>query len=280
MLGFFICNLIIPGEPETLELATPAGVWTLGKFADYAKSKEAITKGQCADTYYIEMNIPLVPAAKADAALEQLTPIVLGASYAAGIVATISKATLGSKVQLLQTTHQWPRARAIDRESPVVTTTAEFKALVENFVAAYPSVGRTEKALLLVHHWLDALACWSLEDLYLSATTLLQIVVATEEARQGVNRLTFYTGVTDAANSMGIRILSPDFKDIRNEIVHGGQLIGSRFRGPGKAECDAVVADVLNWFDEYFHKALRLGPVAKKRFDAMDFAALNAFSIS
>lgn len=192
MLGFFICNLIIPGEPDTLDISTPAGVWTLGKYADYTKSKAAIANGQCADTNYIEMNIPLVPSAKADAALEQLTPIVLAASYAVGLVATISKATLGSEVKILQTSHQWPRARAVDRGSPVVTSTAEFKALVESFVAAYPSTGQTEKALLLVHHWLDALACWSLEDLYLSATTLLQIIVATEEARQNVNRLFFY----------------------------------------------------------------------------------------
>ncbi|MBR0780759.1 hypothetical protein [Bradyrhizobium iriomotense] len=280
MLGFFICNLIIPGEPDHLEITTPAGVWTLGKYAEYEKSKAAINNGQCADTYYIEMNIPLVPSARADAALEQLTPILLAASYAVGLVATISKATLSSEVKFMQTSHQWPRARAVDRSSPVVTNPDEFKTLVENFVAAYPSAGQTEKALLLIHHWLDALACWSLEDLYLSATTLLQIIVATEETRQNVNRLSFYDGVTDAANRIGLRVLSTDFKNMRNEIVHGGQLIGSRFRGPGKAECDAVVADVLNWFDEYLHKALQLGPVAKTRFTAADFSSLNAFSIS
>jgi hypothetical protein len=279
MLGFFICNLIIPGEPDTVDISTPAGAWTLGKYADYAKSKADIAGGKCADTYYIEMNIPLVPAAKADAALEQLTPIVLAASYAVGLVATISRPTMGSSIQFLQMTNQWPRARAVDQSSPIVTTVDEFKNLVERFVASYPSAGQTEKASLLVHHWLDALACWSLEDLYLSATTLLQIIVATEEVRQGASRLDYYPGVTAAANAKGIRVLPNAFKDMRNELIHAGQLIGSRFAGPDKVACQTIAADVLNWFDEYIHKALQLGPVAKTRFSGGDLANLNAFSI-
>ena len=166
----------------------------------------------------------------------------------------------------------------IDQASPVVNTRDEFKNLVEHFVAVYRNDGRTEKALLLVHHWLDALACWSLEDLYLSATTLLQIIVATEATLQGSD-LRYYDGVTAAANRKGIRVLSSDFRDMRNELIHDGQLIGRRFLH-NKATCDDVAADVLNWFDEYLHKALQLGPVARTRFSGQDFRNLNAYSIS
>jgi hypothetical protein len=49
-----------------------------------------------------------------------------------------------------------------------------------------------------------------MEDLYLSATTLLQVIVATEAARQGKRELKFYAGVDAAATSMGVRKLSAD----------------------------------------------------------------------
>jgi hypothetical protein len=139
-------------------------------------------------------------------------------------------------------------------------------SLVERFVRAWPGAGQTEKALLLVHHWLDALACWSMEDRYLRATTLLQIIVATEAMRQGKPELRFYPGVTAAAHRIGIRVLSNDFKNMRNELIHDGRLIGTRFPGPDKDACAGVLADLLNWFDEYMHTALSLWPAPKESF--------------
>jgi hypothetical protein len=118
-----------------------------------------------------------------------------------------------------------------------------------------------------------------MEDLYLSATTLLQIICATEANRQGKDDLPFLPGVNAAASRMGIAHLGPDVKNMRNELVHDGQLIGKRFAGPGIDECADVVAEVLNWFDSYMHAALRLGPVTQTRFRGSDFRNLNAFSI-
>ncbi len=186
---------------------------------------------------------------------------------------------MGSEVSILQRTEHWPRDRAIDMASPVITSSDEFRELVERFVAAWFTTGRSEKALLVVHHWLDALACWSMEDLYLSATTLQQIIVATEATLQCKQELPFYSGLEAAANRKGIRVLSPDFKNMRNELIHDGQLIGRRFAGPDKPACAAVVADVLNWLDEYIHAALGLGRVRRTRFTPGDLANLNAYSI-
>jgi hypothetical protein len=277
MIGFFVCNLRIPGEPDKIEISTSTGPWTLEKYAKYTDSIAAMALGQCAGTYFIEMDIQ-PDDAKAETAFEELTPILLGAAYATGHSVTICESTMGSSIKIFSPSDHWPRPRAIGQASPVVNTRDEFKNVVEHFVAVYPNAGRTEKALLLVHHWLDALACWSLEDLYLSATTLLQIIVATEATLQGSD-LRYYDGVTAAANRKGIRVLSSDFRDMRNELIHDGQLIGRRFLRD-KTACADVAADVLNWFDEYLHKALGLGRVAKRRFSGQDFLSLNAYSIS
>jgi hypothetical protein len=203
-------------------------------------------------------------AALAEAAFEELTPVLLGATYATGLSATIERSTMGSDVTIVQSSEHWPRARALGAAAFVVTTAVEYKHLVERFLASWPGAGRTEKALLLIHHWLDALLCWSMEDLYLSATTLLQVIVATEARKQSKDKLDFYPGISAAAQRFGITSLSADFKNMRNELVHDGQLIGTRFAGPDKLACANVVADVLNWIDAYIHAALALGPVLKK----------------
>jgi hypothetical protein len=279
MLSFFARNLLIPGDPNEIELTVPSGTWRLEKYAEYEKSKAAMDRGQCADTYCLENAIGPTPAARSAQAFEELTPILLGASYATGLAVTVLRSTMGSEMSIIHRREHWPRDRAIDMASPVINSPEEFRDLVERFIAAWPGAGMTEKARLLVHHWLDALACWSLEDLYLSATTLLQIIVATEANRQGRNRLYFYDGVEAAAGRMGIRVLPNDFKNMRDELIHDGQLIGHRFTGPDKLASAAVAADVLNWIDEYLHAALALGNVRKTRFTKADLANLNAYSI-
>lgn len=287
MLSFYVTNLLIPGDPDDLTITTPAGPWTLNKTPDFATTKSAITGETSArpqhlpvgETYFLENPISLdLGAAAVDRAFDEITPILLAASYATGMSVTIDRSTIASSVSIMQPSDHWPRARALGSGSYAVSTSDEFNRLVEAFVLAWSTTGQTEKARLLVHHWLDALACWSMEDQYLSATTLLQIIVATEAQKQRKKSLSYYNGLEDAANRMGIAPLSQDFMNMRNELIHDGQLIGSRFAGPRSA-CDQVVADVLNWFDIYVHTGLRLGPVAKTRFLANDFSRLNAYSI-
>jgi len=286
MLSFYVYNLQIPGDPDELTIATPAGPWKLFKTPDFAAMKATITTGALrprelpvGETYFLENAVGRQSGAAAlDRAFDEVTPILLAASYATGMSVTIERSTMGSSLAIVQPTHHWPRVRAMGAGAAAVSSADGFRDLVEAFVQAWPGAGQAEKARLLVHHWIDALACWSMEDLYLSATTLLQIIVATEATRQRKAKLPFYDGLEDAANHAAILPLGQSFKDMRNELVHDGQLIGSRFPGPRSA-CDQVVADVLNWFDKYVHAALGLGPVVKKRFQASDFAGLNAYSI-
>lgn len=287
MLSFYVTNLLIPGDPDNLTITTPAGPWILAKTPNFATTKAAITGATSVrpqhlpvgETYFLENPISLdLGSAAVDQAFDEITPILLAASYATGMSATINRSTMGSSASIIQPSDHWPRVRALGSGSYVISTSDEFIRLVEAFVQVWPTKGQTEKARLLVHHWLDALACWSMEDQYLSATTLLQIIVATEAQKQGKASLKYYDGLEDAANRMGIAPLSQDFKNMRNELIHDGQLIGSRFAGPRSA-CDQVVADVLNWFDSYVHAVLGLGPVAKTRFRANDFTTLNAYSI-
>ncbi len=280
MLGQIIANLLIPGDPQNLTLNLPATPWTLTQHPGFSKSKAAMAGHQCAETYYLESSISRSANTTGfDAAFKELTPIFLAASYATGLTITSMRSMMMSEAKILQPSEHWPRPRAMDQPSYVVMNDAEFVDLVERFVRAWPHAGVTEKARLLVHHWLDALVCWSMEDLYLSATTLLQVIVATEATRQSKKELRFYDGVEAAARRFNLRVLSDDFKNMRNELIHDGQLIGRRFPAANKQACGLVVVDVLNWLDEYIHSALSLGAVRKTRFSIADVSNLNAYSI-
>jgi hypothetical protein len=280
MIGFWVVNLLIPEDPDELNIHALSGTWELSKFAKYGESKTAISNGQCAHTYAIENSVSMDDeAAACDANFDEMTPILLGASYISGLSVT-AKATLPhSDVMLVQPSAHWPRERAMGAGNHCITSSHEFTKVIEHFVAAWPAKASQEKMLILIHHFLDAIGCWSFEDFYLSATTLLQIIAATEEHITGNSNLSYLAAVQSASQRVGITSLTRDFKDMRNNLIHGGKLLGGTFAGTDVEACSVVAADVMNWFDEYVHAVMNLGPVKRKRYSKQDFMSLNAYSI-
>lgn len=280
MIGVRLVNLLIPGDPERLAVTGAHGDWVLERQPDFEDRKADVTERHlCHETYRASHPIDGSAGALAvEETLAELLPLCLGSSYLSGNAVTFRRSLPGSEVQFLQVPTNLPRERSATGPGPVVTDPAEFRAVLQAFLAAYPVQGRAEKALLVVHHWLDAMACWSLEDLYLSATTILQVIVATEEGRRGVS-LTFRQGVTDASARFGVASLTDDFKNMRNDLVHDGTLSGTRHPGRSADDCRAVAADALDWTDRYLHAALNLGPVRRPRFPADVLAGLKVFSL-
>lgn len=280
MIGFWVVNLLIPDDPDELNIQALSGKWELSKFAKYDESKSAILNGQCAHTYAIENAVSMDDGAAAcDANLDEMTPILLGSSYISGLSVTANASLPHSDVMLIQPSYHWPRERAMGAGSYCVTSSQEFTQVLESFVAAWPVRASQEKILILIHHFLDALGCWSFEDFYLSATTLLQIIAATEEHITGNSNLSYFAAIQSASHRVGISSLTRDFKDMRNNLIHEGKLLGGRFAGTDIEACSVVAADLMNWFDEYVHAVMNLGPVKRKRYSKQDFMSLNAYSI-
>lgn len=280
MIGFWVVNLLIPGEPDNCKINTSSGGWDFEKSANYSQSKSAITNGQCANTYAIENDASMDDgSAVVDSSLEEMTPLLLGASFLSGLSVTARASLPHSDVSVIQSSDHWPRERAIGIGNPCVATQQEFTENLEKFVNAWPSMAQSEKILILVHHWLDALGCWSFEDFYLSATTLLQIIAATEETVSRNSNLSYFQAVQSASRRVGINSLNRDFKDMRNNLTHEGKLLGGSFAGSDRDACSSVAADVINWFDEYLHAVMNLGSVKRKRHSKSDFISLNSYSL-
>lgn len=282
MIGFRVVNLLIPGDPPALTVAGAHGDWTFTQAANFAVARNAIlTQHKCAESYDAEHPVSMANgAAVFDPTVGEMLPLCLGAAYASGHSVTTHRALPGSEVQFLQLGPRFPRDRSWSETDPVVTDEHEFKELLEAFLVGYRTVGQAEKVRLLVHHWLDSLSCWSLEDLYLSATTVLQTIAATEKRKAPIaNKPSFYKYVRAAAVRYGLPILSHDFKDMRNDLIHDGTLSGTTFANKTADDGRAVAIDVLNWIDGYVHAALGLGPVRRTRFAPHSLDGLNAYSL-
>ncbi|HLW79977.1 MAG TPA: hypothetical protein VKU44_10310, partial [Terriglobia bacterium] len=133
-----------------------------------------------------------------------------------------------------------------------------------------------EKLLLLTHFYIDALSCWSLENLYLSGSTLLQIVARTEGV-SGRGKATFFDNLAAAAARVGMAPPSHDVVKIRNSLIHEGTLRSKEF--PTQTDASEPIAEALSWVDEYMYAILKLGSVPTRRHQAHDLAhSLNSVS--
>ncbi|MFM0258417.1 hypothetical protein [Paraburkholderia sediminicola] len=147
MLSFFVINLLIPGDPDELAITTPEGPWKLIKMPSFAETKAKIAAAiesrpkelPVGETYYLENATGMDSgAAAAERAFDEITPILLAASFATGMAVTINRSTMGSSVAIVQPSDHWPRARALGSGAYVVSTADEFRQLVETYPSAEP----------------------------------------------------------------------------------------------------------------------------------------------
>lgn len=283
-IGHRLTNLIIPGEPDVLTITTPTGSWELRKDPRYDEYKRAIAEGKIAETYMIEISCSYTGnrAAAMDAVDDELVPLCLATSYLTGLSVAPSRSLPASEVTFMQVGPHFPRPRAMGTGFPALPDGTSFAPAVGNFIAAYPIKGSDENIRLIAHHFLDALAFWSLEDLVLSTTTILEIIAITAKrvaSAQGQTIKDFTPRMEFAAGRFNLPALPPDFRNMRNDLVHEGTLSGQKFPNKDAAACGVAVAEALDWIDEYAFAAMGLGKPPQQRFIGEAFGGANSFSL-
>ncbi len=287
MLGFYLVNLLPPGRPIQFQLNTPSGVWDLQQVPNFQQVEpDILKKGACANTYSMTFAPPGVTTQDATA-LDETIPICLASSFVTGAAVTIRHSLPGSQVQFVRVGSHYPRERGIGDPAACVNTLAECTAFIERFVAEYLRLDPVEKLRLMMHFFVDGTACWSLENLYLSGSTLLQIIADTEKssgrifaktnARLRNSKIGFFDYLAGAANRVGIAPLAYDVVSIRNSLIHDGTLRSTTI----KTQADAAIqiAEAMRWFEGYLYAILRLGAVPKDRYTTNLLAyGLNSFS--
>ena len=293
MIGLWVVNLLPPGVPQTFTLRTPTGLWAFHQSPRFTADEADIRGGACASTYALEFTLPTdaTRSSVKEAAFKEALPICLAASFVTGAAVTIGHPHVGSEIAFVTVGSHFPRERGIPGQVSCVSTMDQFTCFVERFVGQYESLSAAgEKLLLLTTFYIDALSCWSLENLYLSGSTLLQIIAGTEEipasatstaSAKGTGkpcaRSPFFNNLVGAAARVGIAPPSHDVVKIRNSLIHEGTLRSKNFST--LADAAAPIAEALRWVDDYLYAVLKLGAVPRRRHEAQDLGhALNSFS--
>lgn len=290
MIGFWIVNLAPPSAPQTFGLHTPSGTWNFHQAPKFNAAVDAIAKGACANTYAMEFTLPTdeTRSAVKDAAFLETLPICLAASFVTGAAVTVRDSVPASEIAFIGVGSHFPRQRGIPEPASCVATLHEFIAFVERFVAEYHRLNSVEKLLLLTHFSIDACSCWSLENLYLSGSTVLEIIADTEKATgrtfarthaaaRSARQIGFFDYIAGAADRVGISAPSHDVVKIRNKLIHEGTLCTTQF--PTQADAALPVAEALRWVDDYVYAILNLGRVPVPRHNARSYTfGVNSFS--
>jgi len=218
-----------------------------------------IEDGKCGNTYYAT-HFGITPQTSDKdfgTACDEIIDICLVLSFLNARCVTPSGTTGQSEMQFAALGDDFIRARAIcgfeQIDSPSLTS------LFANWLSTTYAQYQQRRLRLQLSHWLSGLTCFSLEDIYLSAGVQMDIIKQRERAATGSFTLTYFQGMQSASSRYSISPLGNDYKNMRNDIVHEGVLSGSNFPSKSKAQCAAVIAETLNWLDQYIITVLGFG---------------------
>lgn len=277
--GFMIANLLSNGS--NFKVQTRFGVWEFQKASWYNKIIPDINKGMIGNTFtaFNDAVTPSISNTDFHTACVDLRDLCLLLSFQGANCVTPSGSVPTSFAHTVRMGDSFVPPRAIlgfRTLSPATTTTTFLSKAFTAFG------GPNQKYIrLLLFYWISSLTCYRLEDLFLAVCVQFDIVKQSEIAITG-KKLTYLQGMKSASTRLGISPLSNDFKDMRNDLVHEGQLSGSNFLGRSKEDCSKVVADALNWLDKYIIAIVAVNGelVGQPRWNAANFEHfLPAFSL-
>lgn len=248
MIEFTIANLIT--EENSFEVQCDSGFWKFEKHSKYLEHKKAIEDGMCGITFFAS-NDNVTPNTTDDdfeLACDEIIDICLLLSFIDSKSVVPVGTTPQSDILFFQLGDDFLRCRSILGIPKLqVHSLADFFSDWSSKI--YPMY-KSRKLRLQLSHWLSGQTCFTLEDVYLLVGVQMDMIKQAEMAETG-NDLTYFQGMINASNRFSINQLSNDYKSMRNDILHEGVLSGSNFRNKTKLECSNVIADTLNWLDNY-----------------------------
>jgi hypothetical protein len=248
MFEFTIANLIT--DEKSFEIHCESGTWKFEKHNKYDQHKKAIEEGMCATTFFAyNDNINIRTSDNNfDLACDEIIDICLLLSFISSKSVVPIGTTPHSDIRFVELGDDFIRCRSI-LGIPELRVTSLSSFFSNWTTEIYPKF-ELRNLRLQLSHWLSGQTSFTLEDVYLSAGIQMDMIKQLEIIATG-NNLTYYKGMTSASNRYSINQLSNDYKLMRNDIIHEGVLSGSKFRNKTKSDCSNVVAETLNWLDNY-----------------------------
>jgi hypothetical protein len=267
-------NLILPGEPDNLEVSGPLGKWNISKHYRYDIDSPVLnSKVHSARTYTADHD--RFSLSSLNATLHETRHLSLILSYLTSNAVTIAN-NQASDLTLLQSSDGFPRDRGISGIDPIINET-DLSIVTANMLSQFGINAATYHVDVIIHYWLDIISCWSLENLFLGSCTILEIVKQTERRRTGSN-LHFYQAINSISSYLGIQLLNRDWINMRNDLIHEGHFSKVNFPSKTKADCIIVCEDVMTWIDSFIHAIFSIPPPSIPRFSRGSLSQLNSYT--
>lgn len=277
-LGFNLVNFIVPIEPTDLTIIGKNGDWTIRLHSNYSINRQTINSRVNAAITYIADHEDL-GFIKDEEVLVELTNLCLTFSYLTSNAVTIKCSTNYSRVSFVQIGDGFPRDRGISGIDPIIVNQLDFIS-VANLMLLLFNQNKTDYHIdVIIHYWLDILSCWSLENLFLGACTILEIIKQCERRRLGKPNLYFYDAIASTSRNLKISVLNRDWINMRNDLIHEGHLSKVKNPNKSKSDCIEICEDLMLWIDQFIHAIFNLGSIKYNRFDRGSLEQLNSYTV-
>ncbi len=276
-LGFNIVNLILPDEPNVLTVTGNNGNWDIRQHSNYTINREAINSRVHAAVTYIAEHDDL-GLGKDEEILDELMHLCLSLSYLTSNSVTMNQSANYSRISFIQAGDGFPRERGITGIDPVVENQTDLETATTQMLRLFNQNKTDYHADVIIQYWLDILYCWSLENLFLGACTILEIIKQCERKRTGNANLPFCDAIVSVSTHLNITELNRDWINMRNDLIHEGHLSKIKFPSKTKFECIGVCEAIMHWIDEFIHAIFILGTIKHNRFDRGSLGQLNSYT--
>lgn len=256
MIGFNIADLVT--EQKEFDIPSSLGKWNFKKSDNYDRIISAMEEGQCGNTftvYHSKENAPLDSDQFRNCCNEIINACLI-LSFITAKCVTVSGAAPFSDQTFIQLGDHFLRSRAI-RGFKEIESQHSYNQIFSVGISTLGENMKTRNLRIFLSHWISGLTCFTIEDLFLASCVQMDIVKQCE-LQPTESKLNYFDGMVRASSRYGISPLSHDFKNMRNDLVHEGTLSGRNNPNKSKSDCALIVADVLNWIDEYVLKVLSL----------------------
>ncbi len=252
MLELWIADLI--ANDLRFEIPSSIGMWVFKRSQKYNELLDEMKQGKCAHTFFAYNEAVGHTTSNNDFELStnELIDICLLLSFITGKCVTPNASTQQSDIQFIQKGDKFIRPRAI-YGFPILQIRKDLNAIFSIGANNLFSNFSSRRMELFLAHWISGLTCFTLEDMFLSISVQMDIIKQCEIKAAGRD-LDYFSGMLEASKRFYITSLSNDYKNMRNDIVHEGKLSAVKFAGKSKSDCAQVIADTLNWIDEYVSK--------------------------
>jgi hypothetical protein len=283
LIGWWMSNLFIPGDPPFIKVKTPICLWELQRSPNYQCARHSIRQiGGCANTYSIYARVApddtIIPFA-GKTLLNDIIALCLGLSYICGQAVSLTTATTSSSIRYFSNGNRLPKHRPIAINAPLCSNNKEFVDKIEAFTAHYYNLNEPPTIQLLVHVWLDVISSMSLEGLIINLATLFEIIGnALDQIDLKKSNTHITNSCSELVSNVDMRRPQTDISELRSLLIKNGTIPSPRERSTSDSCLTSVATDYLNMADISIHKILSLGPVLKSRFTLESLSGLQSYS--